>query len=214
MDCDFTQLLIAFLLKFRRIDLEDIEVLNKMYTKNKKPSTNTNINSEIININTWLKTLAGSTAMEIINKMDLEVFILGKLKVLDKIYIDNLKYYFNANELNIIDEMIKKEYIRFVYTSERHYENPKYIKLLETGEVHFFYENNKEKIEEFKKVLESNNYQNSEEIIKEFLTSKNLDRNPEEILTIENFEEFGYTYGINIEKTPKPIIKRKTINNK
>lgn len=212
MDCDLKQLVFAFLLKFGRIDLEDIMVLKKMYFSN-HCSTDIGFGSDTYNdLNKWLFNLAGNEALEIIKEMDLEVFILEKLKLLGRVPEDNLRFYFNTDELGKLDEMLSKKYIAYSWNNDASNDNYRYLKLLQNGEIYLFCKNNEELMTKFLQELDDNGYINDKDFILEFLSLQNLNDEASHILTIEKFEEFGYLYDLNIEKVVKPLVKRKDGN--
>lgn len=208
MNCDLKQLVFAFLLKFGRIDLEDIMVLKKMYFSN-DCSTECSASLFDNDLNKWLFNLAGDEALGIIKEMDLEVFIMEKLKILGRVPEENLRFYFNTDELNRLDEMVSKKYIAYSWNSDASNDNYRYLRLLQNGEIYLFRKNNEKLMYKFLQELDDNGYINDEDSVLEFLSLQNLSEEASHILTIEKFEEFGYLYDLNIEKDVRSLVKRK-----
>lgn len=205
MDCLPQQLIIAFLLRFRKIDLDDVEVLKDMYFKD-NVTENIRIDYKLDEeSSTYLKNVAGDLAINIVGNMDFKLYVLSKIKILKRIPEFLVGSHFPKEVLGVIDQLVSDDYVEYSLANDEKYENFRVLKILPKGEIYLFYNKNLSDIIKFKDELNKNNYMNDDEIIWEFLEYQNLNQDTKKILTIDNFEEFSYIYDIKIERSPKKI---------
>lgn len=124
--------------------------------------------------------------------LDMFEFMLRKIQLLSNVCGDKFELNNNLSfiQKNILAQLYKKRYIDdYSCKDDEMYES---VRLTKRGELYLYLIDNKEKIDEFKKLLEVNGYDLT--FLDAFLISQDLNTPISEMLTINNFKVFCDNY--------------------
>lgn len=139
-----------------------------------------------------LTQIAGPIISDYCNDLDIEGFTLLKLSQYDNVPTDDLKGRFNSNEIKTIEKLLDSYHLITSWRDDIIYDDYQIISFTFLGKQKLFIYENKSQVEKFKTVLKSMRY--NEEIVDDFLKAQDLERTPDQILTLDNFINFCYQY--------------------
>lgn len=215
----FEQLIAGALLKFKgEVDKLDISLLNgfiteRMYNKdfkiinkyfkyeNDKFSFKEGYDFDTLlennsTIKDVLEKLQGDFK-EFFTNLDLNEFVLIKIKYLDYIRKEELKDKLTKEEYNIALDLLQKGYLSIPWIKDGTiYGDFEALTLTKEGEVYIFMKGYHTQVDAFKNELISNGY--NPDLLFMYLATKNLDSDFRNIFDIESFRLFGQIYDLDI----------------
>lgn len=140
-----------------------------------------------------LEQKQGDIVKEYLSSLDMNMFVLRKIKHLPLINMADLKYMFNEVELTAISELFAMGLITSVWNDDLPYEDYEELVLTKQGEVELYLIDSQSSVESFVSVLESRGFDSS--LLKDFLaTVPNLEDYILSERSIPEFELFGSLY--------------------
>ena len=216
----FEELALMSFLKFDRLDNMDMTVMYHMISNNFElivddmssdyfisnngtiVINNSYIDNFCKNINNEVRVkIEKNRAYKQIDGINMFEFILRKIKMIGEgaVLVDDLSNIFEPLQLAIVNRMYKEGYIREYTHSDIIYgDSYQAIKLTKRGELYLYVVDNKEQIDKFSNMLVETGCDDS--LISSFLITQDLDRNINEILTVNNFMNFCHEYGLSMFK--------------
>lgn len=137
------------------------------------------------------------------NILKKRMIILNRINNFSELFSSSISLYFDRFDLEIINILVKEGKLKYVWSEE----NEQKLIVTSLGKQVLFCYNNTNLIMLFYDLLEKKGYNNDFDIIMKFLFSQDLDMEPYEILTIENYENFARVNNIDI------TLEKKVDNN-
>lgn len=128
------------------------------------------------------------------NILKKRMIILNRINNFSELFSSSISLYFDRFDLEIINILIKEGKLKYVWSEE----NEQKLIVTSLGKQVLFCYNNTNLIMLFYDLLEKKGYNNDFDIVMKFLFSQDLDMEPYEILTIENYENFARVNSIDI----------------
>lgn len=133
------------------------------------------------------------------NLFKIRINIIERINIFNDLTINSLSLYFNNKEIENIYTLIDENFLK-IDTNET-----KIIKLTKKGKKILFCDKNANIIINFCNKLDESGYNYDFDFIMEFIDNQNLELNPEEIFTIENFRNYIIEKYNNNEANTKKI---------
>lgn len=151
-----------------------------------------NVDSELF------ESVLGSKTYKYLDNINMLEFILRKIKLLGLgcVVKDELSDNFSSIQIRFLNLLYKEKYIMNYTHKDDTYGDYQAIKLTKRGELYLFLIDNKEEITQFSELLRNNGY--NEILIEAFLITQDLELPAKDILTLDNFINFGATFDINL----------------
>jgi len=137
------------------------------------------------------------------NILKKRMIILNRINNFSELFSSSISLYFDRLDLEIINILVKEGKLKYVWSEE----NEQKLIVTPLGKQVLFCYNNTSLIMLFYDLLDKKGYNNDFDIVMNFLFSQDLDIEPYEILTIENYENFAKVNNIDI------TLENKTSNN-
>ena len=140
-------------------------------------------------------------------------FVLRKIRLIGEgaLVVDDVENSFGSFQTTILDRLYKDGYIMQYRHIDKIYGDYQAIKLTKRGDLYLYIKDNEEKIDKFSNMLKELGC--DELLIPSFLIAQDLDKNIEEILTVNNFMNFCYEYGFSIFSKKDDLKLKKQKNN-
>ena len=234
-DVRFEQLVAGAILKFGKIDsvgitllsgglllngvtLEDgplVDLTNYIETKNGIISLKEGLDLDKtmcggITLRKKLENYAGSKIINYMTFLNIENFLMRKIKQYYCVPVTKKAEYFSPTELSVLENLIAKGYVTKRWNDESIPDDFEEYVITKKGEVTLFKEDNANLLIEFIINLESECYDPS--LIDEFLQAQNLSNKPQELLTLYNYEIFGSLYDRDILSSSASIPEFKDLH--
>lgn len=219
INISYEQLVSGLLLKFGSIDTSDISVLmdmmgidnfssvgqDEVFKYIKRNDDNRFVfNLDMIKRNYEVKedfylvvqNFQGSYIKKFLDNMDLFEFVLRKIKMLDKVLVDNYNLNFSDIQKFVISELKNKKYLNDYWYDFS--DECLSTMLTAGGELYLFKINYKNIIDRFSKSLRDNGY--NDRLLDAYLITHRLDMDLDyikNIMNVDSFLEFCDVYDIN-----------------
>lgn len=144
-----------------------------------------------------LETVQGPIIAEYLGKLNLEDFVLRKIQYFNCISTQKFDMVFNPIQKDIIeqlsanfgDRLISKRWNDFII-----YDSYEELYVNQLGLAHLFKEDHKKEIASFIDQLIELGY--NPNLLTKFLSTQDLQKGPQKVLTIQNFNDYGNIYDI------------------
>ena len=204
----YENIVAGLLLKFGRVDKNDIDVVIEMLLDNgiieNCPSPYAldyrGISSYIVQLGEnyyivdslearkCLGAKQGEVFKEFIDTINIEEFVLRKINKLNAIPEYAIASVFNEQHEKVIDKLREQFLVVDVWNDDVPYEDYLEIQLTNMGRARLFQYEYKEEVEEFKKLLTSSSYDVN--LLEDFLRAQDFSLGVYEILNIDNFLQY------------------------
>lgn len=153
---------------------------------------NSYIEEEVSTLGNFLQKVAGEEIIEYCNHMDIDGLTLKKIKELEDVPVDSLRMFFNSKQLDVIDALLKSNCLITKWVDNNIYDDFQTIGLTFLGEKKLYMYQYEKEIEEFKASLKTMRYDDT--LVDDFLKTQVLSEEPDELLTVDNFIDYCYSY--------------------
>ena len=143
-----------------------------------------------------LENYQGSKIKNYLTHLNVENFVMRKIKQYSSLDITKRANYFSPTELAVLDTLLAKGYVTTRWNDDYIPQDFEEYVLTKKGEVQLFKEDNADLLVNFILDLESQCYDPN--LLDDFLQAQNLNDKPQELLTLFNFEIFGSLYDRDI----------------
>lgn len=143
-----------------------------------------------------LDNYQGDKIRKYLASLNIKNFIMRKIREYPSIPVEKKENYFSGLEISYLEELLKDGYLTVIWNDDYIPEDFQEYKLTKKGEVALFKEDNIDLLTDFILTLESACYDPS--LLDDFLMAQNLHDQPQELLTLYNYEIFGDLYDRNI----------------
>lgn len=162
-----------------------------------------------VDIELFENTSGYVTQSHILN-LDMQEFVLRKIKLLGPgcVVKDDIFNSFSLIQVRAINKLYQERYIMDCCHKDEVYGDYQAIKLTKRGELRLFLIDNQQEISKFTQFLNENRYNST--LIESFLITQDLEKNPKEILTLDNFIIFCNEFDLNpyIENSKQTTYRR------
>lgn len=145
-----------------------------------------------------IKSVKKSNLYKHLKYINIIEFILRKIKLMDNgaLPVTEVEYLF-SHQVELLKNIYKENYITvYTYIDNNYNDDFIALKLTKSGDLYLYLIDNKENIDKFFNMLEELGC--NKDIFNTFLLSQDLEKNINEILTINNFMDFCYEREVNL----------------
>lgn len=128
------------------------------------------------------------------NILKKRMIILDRINSFSELFSSSISLYFDRFDLEIINVLIKEGKLKYIWEDG----NEQKLIVTPLGNQVLFCYNNANLIMLFYELLERKGYNNDFDLVMNFISIQDLDNDPYEILTIENYENFAKEKNIDI----------------
>lgn len=220
IDVNYLHLVVGLILKFGSIDVYDISLLinlmdiddltevmdndiGKYICKNNNGRYEFDKNvvgryyEDIDDFYDVMREYQGEYVRKFLEDIDLFEFILRKIKMMDKVLIDNYDKDFSEIERDVIDELKRKKYLSDYWYD--YSDNCLSTMVAMFGDLYLFKIDYVDDVDNFSKVVRDSGY--NDRLLDAYFVTYRFDMGVDyvrnRIMNIDNFIDFCYLYGIN-----------------
>lgn len=155
----------------------------------------------------FLTNLRGKIIGKYLDELDMDDFVLRKVRLLIYLPVKQLNEFFNTTQQEILMQLQEKGMIGKRWNNDIPCQDYEEFYITQSGRVQLFMKDYKDDIEAFVTMLKELNYNTN--LMHEFLMTQEIQSNPENILSIEAFINFGNTYDRYLENNNDQLRLRK-----